>query len=127
MSFGVKAAIMPIHSWLPAAMAAPTPVSALLHAVAVVKAGVFGFARAIGFIIGPALFQESGAAGILGGLAAATILIASPWSLLNSPISKSGSDEMERSLSSSEESSKCRNIDWEADSFFPNGCECWVI
>ena len=76
-SFGVKSAVMPLHSWLPAAMVAPTPVSALLHAVAVVKAGVFGFARAIGFIIGPALMNDSGASGILAGLAAATILVAS--------------------------------------------------
>ena len=47
---GVKAAIMPLHAWLPAAMAAPTPVSALLHAVAVVKSGVFGVVRVAGFL-----------------------------------------------------------------------------
>lgn len=56
---GVKAAVMPLHAWLPAAMVAPTPVSALLHAVAVVKAGVFGFLRVIGFVFGPAALAGS--------------------------------------------------------------------
>jgi len=77
LGFGFKSAIMPLHSWLPSAMVAPTPVSALLHAVAVVKAGVFGMARAIGFIIGPEMLHSSGCAGVLAFLAAATILVAS--------------------------------------------------
>ena len=46
-----KAALMPIHRWLPAAMVAPTPVSALLHAVAVVKAGVFTVLKVIIYIL----------------------------------------------------------------------------
>ena len=51
--FGIgKAAVMPIHRWLPAAMVAPTPVSALLHAVAVVKAGVFTLAKVVIYIFG---------------------------------------------------------------------------
>lgn len=56
--FGVKAAVVPFHSWLPAASVAPTPVSALLHAVAVVKGGVFALMRVVywcfgaGFLIG---------------------------------------------------------------------------
>ena len=45
MGFGVKAAVFPFHGWLPTAGVAPTPVTALLHAVAVVKAGVFAIAR----------------------------------------------------------------------------------
>jgi multicomponent Na+:H+ antiporter subunit D len=74
---GVKAGLMPMHSWLPAAMVAPTPVSALLHAVAVVKAGVFGFARVVGFVFGAELMRQSGAANLVAILAAATILLAS--------------------------------------------------
>ncbi len=51
--FGIgKAALIPVHRWLPAAMVAPTPVSALLHAVAVVKAGVFTIAKVVIYIFG---------------------------------------------------------------------------
>lgn len=60
--FGIgKAAVMPIHRWLPAAMVAPTPVSALLHAVAVVKAGVFTITKVVIYIFGlDHLFQSGG-------------------------------------------------------------------
>lgn len=74
---GVKAAVMPLHGWLPTAMAAPTPVSALLHAVAVVKSGVFGVMRISGFVFGPQWLKEHGVAGFATVLAAFTIIIAS--------------------------------------------------
>jgi multicomponent Na+:H+ antiporter subunit D len=74
---GVKAGIMPIHSWLPSAMAAPTPVSALLHAVAVVKSGVFAVIRVVGFVIGTGVMADYGLNDILIVLAGATIIIAS--------------------------------------------------
>lgn len=52
-AFGIgKAALMPFHRWLPAAMVAPTPVSALLHAVAVVKAGVFCIVKVVVYVFG---------------------------------------------------------------------------
>jgi multicomponent Na+:H+ antiporter subunit D len=52
-AFGIgKAALMPLHRWLPAAMVAPTPVSALLHAVAVVKAGVFSVVKVVVYVFG---------------------------------------------------------------------------
>ncbi len=75
--FGVKAAIMPLHAWLPSAMAAPTPVSALLHAVAVVKSGVFGILRIMYSIfgIGALLALELGF--FVAGLVSITILTAS--------------------------------------------------
>ncbi len=81
IGFGVKAAIMPLHGWLPIAMVAPTPVSALLHAVAVVKAGVFGITRVIYNVFGADLLGELGFASYLGALAACTILVASVMAL----------------------------------------------
>jgi multicomponent Na+:H+ antiporter subunit D len=74
---GVKAGIMPLHGWLPAAMVAPTPVSALLHAVAVVKAGAFGCVRVVGYVFGVDLLAELGMAQVLAAVAAVTIIVAS--------------------------------------------------
>ncbi len=76
--FGIaKAAVMPVHAWLPAAMVAPTPVSALLHAVAVVKAGVFLIVKVIVFVFGVDTLRESGAGGWLVYVAGFTIIVAS--------------------------------------------------
>ncbi len=72
-----KCAIMPLHGWLPAAMVAPTPVSALLHAVAVVKTGVFAVLRIILFIFGGNLMLEIGVDIFVITFASFTIIIAS--------------------------------------------------
>jgi multicomponent Na+:H+ antiporter subunit D len=72
-----KAAVMPFHRWLPAAMVAPTPVSALLHAVAVVKAGVFTVLKVSVYIFGIDTIAELAAADGLMFLAGFTILMAS--------------------------------------------------
>lgn len=76
--FGIgKAAVMPIHFWLPAAMVAPTPVSALLHAVAVVKAGVFSITKVIIYIFGLDALVGAGANVWLVYLASGCIVLAS--------------------------------------------------
>lgn len=76
--FGVgKAALMPFHGWLPAAMVAPTPVSALLHAVAVVKAGVFTVLKVAVYIFGVDFLAVSGAADWLLWVAAFTLIATS--------------------------------------------------
>ena len=72
-----KCAVMPFHGWLPAAMVAPTPVSALLHAVAVVKMGVFGVARVVLDVFGTDTLSRIGANDILIGAACFTIVVAS--------------------------------------------------
>jgi len=74
---GVKAALVGLHVWLPAAMVAPAPVSALLHAVAVVKAGAFGIVRVVYDIYGIAQVQEIGMGLPLALIASATILFGS--------------------------------------------------
>jgi len=77
-AFGIgKAALMPIHPWLPNAMVAPTPVSALLHAVAVVKAGVFTMLKVTVYIFGPDLMAQTPASTVLVWVAAFTIVLAS--------------------------------------------------
>lgn len=72
--FGTKAAVMPLHEWLPSAMIAPTPVSALLHAVAVVKVGVFSCLRVILYVFGPKTLGSFGSDGIFAFAAAFTII-----------------------------------------------------
>jgi multicomponent Na+:H+ antiporter subunit D len=76
--YGVgKAALMPFHRWLPAAMVAPTPVSALLHAVAVVKAGVFTVLKIAVYVFGIDLLQTLPTTDWLAWAAAATIILGS--------------------------------------------------
>lgn len=77
IGFGVKAAMIPLHSWLPSAMVAPTPVSGLLHAVAVVKSGVFGITRVITDVFGPDTVASLGMDLPLAIAAATTILLGS--------------------------------------------------
>ncbi len=77
LGFGTKAAIMPLHSWLPDAMVAPTPVSGLLHAVAVVKSGAFGVSRVVLDVFEPELTAALDMHIALAGLAAFSFIMAS--------------------------------------------------
>ena len=74
VGFGAKAAVMPLHAWLPDAMIAPTPVSAVLHAVAVVKVGALGIMSLLYLVIGADLGRSLGLHDVLPWVASITIL-----------------------------------------------------
>jgi len=80
--FAVKAALVPFHGWLPSAMVAPTPVSGLLHAVAVVNAGVFGLLRVMLYLYGPGQMTSLGLQNIVIAAAVITIIVGSLLALL---------------------------------------------
>ncbi len=88
VGLGVKTALIPLHGWLPLAMAAPAPVSALLHAVAVVKAGAFGIMRVTLDVFGLDRLHDLGVTTPLAILASATILWASIRALWQDSIKK---------------------------------------
>ncbi len=85
---GVKTALVPLHSWLPAAMVAPTPVSALLHGVAVVKAGAFGIMRVVYEVFGIELTAQLGVAIPLAAVASFTIIYGSLKALVQDELKK---------------------------------------
>lgn len=85
---GVKAAMIPLHGWLPAAMVAPAPVSALLHAVAVVKAGAFGIIRVVFDVFGIQLMTELNLGPPLTVAASITILLGSVIALQQQEIKR---------------------------------------
>jgi multicomponent Na+:H+ antiporter subunit D len=85
---GVKAALVPLHGWLPQAMVAPAPVSALLHAVAVVKAGAFGIVRVVYDVYGVEFAHANGLLLVLGILASTTIIYGSLMALTQDSLKK---------------------------------------
>ena len=92
--FGIgKAALMPVHRWLPAAMVAPTPVSALLHAVAVVKAGVFSVVKVIVYIFGIDNLAQAG----IGG-AADWLVVVAGFTIIAASIVALNADNLKRRL-----------------------------
>lgn len=88
IGMGVKAALFPLHGWLPKAMVAPAPVSALLHAVAVVKAGAFGLVRLVEDVYGPTFAHELGMDTVLAVIAAITIVYGSTLALFQVDLKK---------------------------------------
>lgn len=86
--FGVKAALAPLHRWLPEAMVAPAPVSALLHAVAVVKAGAFGIVRVVYDVYGVNLAAQLGVLPVLAVAAAFTIVFGSVRALYQDDVKR---------------------------------------
>ncbi len=85
---GVKAALVPLHGWLPKAMVAPAPVSALLHAVAVVKAGAFGIVRVVYEVFGVEFADGLGVTAPLAWLAAFTIIYGSVRALFQDDLKR---------------------------------------
>lgn len=85
---GVKAAIVPLHGWLPQAMVAPAPVSALLHAVAVVKAGAFGIIRIVYDVFGVEFSDQLGLTQPLAWVAAFTIIYGSTRALFQDDLKR---------------------------------------
>lgn len=85
---GVKAALFPMHGWLPQAMVAPAPVSALLHAVAVVKAGAFGIVRVVNDVFGIEFSASLGVTLPLALLAAFTIIYGSVRALFQDDLKR---------------------------------------
>ncbi len=81
LGFGVKAAVFPFHSWLPSAAVAPTPVTALLHAVAVVKAGIFAIIRLTWYVFEPESLAGTWAQWAAFALACITIIYGSSMAL----------------------------------------------
>ena len=74
MGFGVKAALCPFNSWLPRAGVAPTPVTALLHAVAVVKSGAFAIIRLTYYSFGIEFVRGTWAQNVLMAIVLFTII-----------------------------------------------------
>jgi multicomponent Na+:H+ antiporter subunit D len=85
---GVKAALVPLHGWLPQAMVAPAPVSALLHAVAVVKAGAYGIVRVVYDLFGLPLAADLGVLPPLAAVAAGTIVYGSLRALVQDDLKR---------------------------------------